>query len=229
MAAIQQPAVTNDHGAELTVGILSGTGNRMAIVLPMATDNTTLTDINRMQDCVVAWQSHGMPQLLACMVATVEVLFIQAEGMVDGIIPYRIDFVPGTNPGTNSGQLAPTNVTGLITFYEDPADIAPGRKMRTARTFVPGVSDSSLTENTIDVGLLASYLTWGTTMQNGYNVITGSGKWYRMLSAPYQLTANPTPPPAMIRTRPRGIQVPRIAAISPRSYVATQKRRMVPR
>lgn len=212
---ISQPIKTNNFGAILTIGGICN-GERVANVEPYIFDGATFDLVGACNDLLTSWQTAGRGAWLDAISEDYRLAFISAEGMIDGRIPSRVDFGPSEYPGAIAEPALPTSVAGLVAYYQDPADVAAGSRIRVAKTFFPGLPDSLVTGQTVDAGQGLKYYTYGTAVTEGITSAgTPSQKWWRVLSAPKPRTAGQT--------------VQRIASVEQRLYVATQKRRLVPR
>lgn len=218
----QQPAMLNQQGVILTIGMLCNY-ERLAIVEPYGID---LADVDRNTMCadlVSSWIDAVKTQFLACLSEDAAITFIQAEGMTDGAVPYREDYSPADNPGTYAETAEPTGITGLIVYYEDPADVEAGKKMRVGKTFMPAVPVGQVSLQNISSTLQGKYATYAGLVRDGIDSDEhGGNKWYRVLSVPYELVDGH-------RVRTPGMSIPRVVTPVVRGYVATQRRRMVPR
>jgi len=211
-----QPAgMTNDYGVILTIGVVNY-ADRSAIVIPLGTDATSITDYERCYDAVASFLAQCMSSFTPMLANTAYVSFIQAEGMVDGMTPYREDYAAATYDGTGGSPGLPSNVTGLIAFYEDPDDAPTAERVRVGKNFIPAVPSSLISGDIIDPTLVAAYLTFGDLLQEGFDSTAAPGyKFYRVLATPGDRIANEP----LIRT----------IAARPRGYVCTQRRRLTPR
>jgi len=215
MSSSTQPDLTNDNGVVLTVGIVSNS-DRCCIVLPIATDNTSLDDVTRCKDAVTSFAAI-IAQLQACISSDAYISFIQGEGMTDGMIPNRQDFTITTYLGTRDAPAAPSQVAALIIFYRDPAHALTGERMKIGKNFIPGLAQNDLSGDHVVAGLGANLQTFADTLQNGFNSSGGGGsqKWYRYLNTPVPRTT--------------GTHLKAVTGQTQRGYVATQRRRLVPR
>lgn len=213
-AATTQPDCDNDKGVILTIGLLVN-GDRCAIVLPLGNPSTVLSVYDASEDAVLSFIASPMSLLLACMTTDSFLAFVQAEPMVDGGLPYRRDSVTGAHPGTVSGHALPSNTGGLMVFYRDPA-IGFGSRMRVGKNTVPGVPVSEVVgdiPNSTYVGHLQDF---ADALQAGFVSITdGASKWYRYLAAPFPRTP--------------GTALKGVTDQQARGYLATQRRRFIPR
>jgi hypothetical protein len=211
-----QPVVQAQDGVILTIGFVSGT-DREAIVLPMASDASfDKPSRDQCQDAVLMAQASLLPLIQACMSPSAYIAFVQAEGMIDGFIPARSEYASSDFQGMLGGDLAPSNVTGLIVFYGDQDDLPPLSKTRSGRNFMPCVPKDMLNEDIIQPDLKTAYQALVTALIDGLpSVADSSNKWYRYMAA-----ANP---------RTVDTNVIRVDAGAVRGYVCTQRRRLIPR
>lgn len=209
-----QPQVTTAQGCILTVGIV-GQSDRCTIVLPVFTDATTFTDVDRCKDAVDSFEDQCLSDLCDLLSEEVYVTFTQAEGMQDGMVPNRIDYDFSTHPGTRTGGFLPMSVAALIAFYSDPDDIVVNERIRVGKQFIPGISEDDVELGAVSLTLTGLMLTWAQKLLNGYaSLASPSDKWYRACSAPFPRIAES----AIIRT----------GAVVVRGYTGTQRRRLVP-
>lgn len=210
-----QPAMTSDKGVICTIGIDTQAGDRTACVFPFATDDGALDFNTLCTDCVLAIQTSILPPLLDCISQDSFVRYIQVEGMMDGMVPSRIDFAAGAFPGTRAHSSIASQVAALVAFYGDPADLGPGVPMRVGKMFLAGISINDVTNDIIQAGLKAALETLASALQSGFATDGGGGKWYRVLA----------------RTVVRNVAtaVRRTIGGIVRDYVATQRRRLIPR
>jgi hypothetical protein len=213
MSAYTQPAINNEFGAILTIGVRANF-DRMAMVMPMVPDGGSLTDANRCDDLTQAVEATVLPVLVDCMSSSANVSFVQAEGMMNGDQPARRDYGDTLFPGTLAAKTVPDSCAGLICYYQETADVIPGHRIRTAKTFVPGLPDSLWDGDTIDPSIATAYNALATILQNGFHgVIDAAVTWYRCLSAPDRNAVS---------------QCPRVGGWQVRGYIGTQRRRMIP-
>lgn len=213
----QQPAgMTSGQGAILTIGLNINT-DRCAVVMPFALDGGAFDPASGPEALVESFQTGVLATFMGKIADTnCYASFLSAEGMDDGCVPSRNDFVPTLFPGTDSGTPMPSQVAGLMAFYADPADLAPGARMACAKNFVPGIARSHVIGDTIDATYVTGLAAFALSLQTGFlNAGTGGGTWYRVLAAP----------------RPRGsaVNLKRIINGDFRGYVVTQRRRLTPR
>ena len=208
----QPSGMMNDSGVIVTIGI-QNVLDRCAIVLPLGTSATFDKVLGCQQVCTGIFDTI-MPLLLACISENSYVTFIAAEGMVDGVIPHRNDYIPTDNPGTRSGVPMPSQVAGLLAFYEDPDDATPGSRMRVGKNFLPGISTNDVEGDHLDDALLSAMQALSEALVSGF-MDSASNEWYRVLAAP--------------KPRTPGTALKRIAAHNERGYVCTQRRRLIPR
>lgn len=215
MSFISQPVLPNDAGVILTIGFVCN-GDRMACVLPLCTNIPSPPATTMCKDAVDSFNATVLAEFLACQTEDLGATFIQAEGMVDGKIPYRLELDPAFNVGTRPSHAVPNQASMLISFYEDPADVVAGHKMRVAKTFVPGLAADDFSTHIVASTVVALLNALGLTLQSGFSsVATPSDNWYRFLAAPKPRTA--------------GTNVKRIATAQARAYVGTMKKRLIPR
>lgn len=211
---MSQPNITNEAGVILTVGI-TAQSNRCALVFPVGTDAGILSDIITCSLALKAFRTNVLPALCDCFGSEGDVRFINAEGMKDGMIPYREDYDPATFTGTRGGGGLPASCGLLISFYEDPADVVAGHRMRVGHNTIPAQApddwpDGYAVGALVDAGnTLANLLVGGWA----FDPAVGSEKWYRYLAAP---------------ARTAGTSVRRIVGGTTRGYVGTQRRRLIP-
>jgi hypothetical protein len=216
MSSVAQIQAESKQGAILTVGFVLG-GDRMAIVEPWVLDAAS-PDLNTLcKDLHDSWVAAQLPLITACYSADCYLAFIQAEGMMDGRVPYREDFLPSVWPGTLAAVTLPANCTGMGTYYLDSRDfISPRKRMATAKTFFPALPESLVTGNLIDPTVVSNYQSYIDSAQNGIgSILYGSQKWWRVLAAP--------------KPRNTSANCPRSTGQIARGYVCTQRRRMTPR
>lgn len=209
-----QPQATNDAGAILTIGIVNN-ADRSAIVLPCFTNSTALEKNGQCEDAVASFIATALGGLLECMSSDAIVSFVSADGMIDGLIPFRSDFGSTDHVGTQPALTLPSSCGTLITFYQEAADeTSPGR-VRSGKTNIPGLSQANFDGESISVGQATSALTWGNFLQGGWpSIADTSSNWYRGLATP--------------KPRTEGVNVGRVNIVVVRSYVGTQRRRTVP-
>jgi hypothetical protein len=211
----EQPVIQNDQGAILTIGLVINS-DRVAVVEPYGLSGISGGAVELCFDLVASWRSAAATLFVNCVSSDGYISFIAAEGMQDGKVPYRADFDPSIYPGTAAAGATPNNVSGLIVYYQDPADVVAGHRIRVAKTFMPGIPSGNLVGDQIDSTQQASYNDYATIVQPGFDS-TGfpSGKWYRMLATP--------------KPRATTQQIMRTVNTITRGYVVTQKRRLIPR
>lgn len=216
-----QPALTNNQGAILTIGGICNS-ERLAVVEPWGCNQDAPDKVVLCSDLVGAWENDAMSLFLASVSEDFKLLFLQAEGMTDGCVPFRVDFGPSEHPGTIAEVAEPTSVCGLLTYYEDPADVPAGKRMRTGKTFWPAVPVGQIASQSISAILQADYGAYSDTVLAGIDSVAFPGKkWFRMLATPYEVIAGK-------KVRTAGLPIPRVAAGVPRGYIATQRRRLLP-
>jgi hypothetical protein len=207
--------MVNDNGVIVTVGIVCN-GDRCAIVFPLAAPSNSMTPDQLCKDACINWIAAQVSGLQALLANTAYISFIAGEGMVDGLVPYRADFDPTTYPGLGTTDIMPSNVNGLLAFYEDPADMGPpGQRMRVGKTFIPGVPRDQVVGDRFQVSWVGSAQALADQLQGGF---ASSGdpsvNWYRILAA------GPRAP---------GTPVRRVITDLARGYIVTQRRRLIPR
>lgn len=213
--ATQPTGMTNGSGVILTVGIVVN-NDRCAVVFPLALEASTEDAANRCTDAVQSFVANMLGFMDAVLSSAAFVSFVAAEGMCDGTIPFREDFSPGDYPGTLAAGPAPSNVCGLLTFYEDPADSPPGDRIRLGKNFIPGIPKVGLTGDIIDGSIVGAMQALAQKLQEGFDSVTASGhKWYRVTAAG--------------KPRAAGTALRRSYIGSARAYVVTQRRHLIPR
>lgn len=211
-----QPAgMTNDQGILLTVGA-SVNGDDMAIVLPLCTDYTPATDTSIAEDAVESFAAASISLLQACMSNDSYITFVAAESMIDGQLPYRADYDDTTYPGMGATGAAPSQVCGLVAFYQDPNDVLANAKIRVGKTFMFATPSSEISGDELSDAQVAAINAWASPVQQGIpSLAVGGSYFYRILAAP--------------RTRATGQAINRTINAVVRGYVATQRRRLIPR
>lgn len=210
-----QPTVQNDQGVMLTIGF-SCSGDRAAIVLPVGISTTTIDPATICYDAVTSFETTVLPTLLACLSANCNVTHIQGESMIDGVVPFRKDYGPTAQVGTGSTALFPSNVTGLMVFYEDPVDSPAGARMRVGKNFIPGIDAAGAVGDILSSAIVSLIQNLADRLLQGWvSTLAPTALWYRFLSAP--------------ATRVAGQQIRRVIIDYARNYVATQRRRLIPR
>lgn len=215
MSFIQPAGMTNDLGVILTVGLFCN-GEAMQIVQPFATDSSALTPENVCSDAVASFALAAIDDLMDCLSSGCYCAFVGAEGMVNGTIPYRQNFASSDHPGTRDAGTLPTNVSALGIYYALPDDLPTGAKMKVAKTFLGGLAQSDVIENTVVSAVVGALQTFLTLCLAGYASSNDtSANWYRVNSTP--------------KTRVPGQAITRNQVALPRNGVYTQRRRLVPR
>lgn len=226
-----QTGNTNDNGVILSAGLLVN-GDRCVMVMPLLYDGT-MDPVTGCVDAVAGFVSVPMAALIACLSSDAELTYVQAEGMVDGVVPYRTNFEAGSTPGTLSAGAMSSQVGALLDFYADPADLGPGDKMAVARNTIPGIPKAEVAGDTISGVLKLLVEAFGATLQPGFlSSISPPNVWQRCLSVPVTVTPNPLYPPGRPKnfyTRPAGQNVRRTVNYSCPGYVATIRKRLTPR
>jgi len=214
MHDVTQPAMTSDHGVVITVGIRVN-GDRCAIVVPVATDNSTLSKKTLCDQAAQDFEAGLGDKIAACLSESAYLTYFQAVGMDDGFIPMRTDVGPLDYPGVLAAVCETSQVAALLIFYSDPDDLAAGARVKVGKTFLPGFPDELLNGDeigsslTIKLDLLAQAMAEGWT-----NAGTGGGKWYRVIAAPLKGS--------------NGAALTRVGSWVTRGYSATQRRRLIP-
>lgn len=210
----EQPVCSNEKGVVLTVGIVDGP-NRMACVMPIATNSTVLNPSNLCTDAVNSFQASVAPQFANCFSLDAYISFIAAEGMQDGRVPARLDLGSTAFPGTRPAGTIPDSCAGLLVFYEDPADIVAPARMRVGKTFIPAISSSDYDSTYVDPAWIPIALSLGNILANGYPSVLDTGSnWYRVISAP--------------KPRATVANCKRVIGYDARGYIGTQRRRLLP-
>ena len=206
----QPISLNTDHAVTLSIGI-NVNGDRCEIVLPCATDDTTLSANDLCADAVHAVGAVARPLILSCISPDAYISFIAADGMVDGKVPFRQVYAPTDYPGVLTGAAMPSQVAGLLVFYEEGADVVTGERIRVAHNFIPGIPETEVTGDLVSASLFPA-LTNLALQLKGPMADTGTKNWYRVL--------------ATIRTTATAVR--RIGNTGAREWVATQRRRLVP-
>ncbi len=210
----EQPIVHNTLGCILTVGVVSE-GDRMAMVMPFVCPSVVLNAIDRANDLVASFIASQIAGLTAQMAETSYISFLNAEGMTDGTVPFRHDFAPTAHNGAVTGSAVSSQTAPLISFYEDPADVVPGKRIGVAKTFFCGFPVSGATGDNLEGANAGAILTVFETYVNGFASLGDAGtNWYRVLSAP--------------KPRTPGTNCKRIVLTVVRGRFGTQRRRMFP-
>lgn len=210
----QPSGMTNTNGVILTVGIVCN-NDRSEIVLPVASPSATDRATN-CQDAVDSFVNSPINALANCISSDAYIGFVQGEGMVDGNVPYREDYLPTDHPGTGGIAPAPSQVAALIVFYADPADLTVGARVRIGKSFIPGIAKGDIIGDKISGGVVTNLQSLGTTLQAGFvSTLNPSSNWFR-------ICATPTP-------RTSGTPCKRTINFVVRDYIATQRRRLIPR
>lgn len=186
----------NDHGVILTVDIVSE-GSFGQIVIPIATaqDSEPAHKERMCFNAVKAFQASAQTALAACLSERCAIIGIQAEGMVNGNIPYRenyaaADYVLGIR-GVGE-DVEPSSVGVVIDWYFDPADFDPptdvpySGKTHVAHNTIFGITEIDTGGNVITDTLKDLVETFADELLNGnvtYNDTSGGGDnlvWYRV-------------------------------------------------
>lgn len=211
---MSQPTVTADKGVILTFGILSG-ADRCAIVMPVFTDSTLFGPVTLVQDAVSSADTNLSTLLADCLATDSLVLFIQGEGMIDGMIPSRLDYAPADFPGTRTGDAMPSSCGAIMGFYRDPADPLPSTRVSLGKNIIPGISADDVTGDVISLDLQNAVIDLADMLVTGWASTGDSGnKWYRAsVAVPRANTSD---------------HIPRCASQIVRRYIGTQRRRLIP-
>lgn len=213
--APNQPDLTNDSGVILTVGIRTPQ-DRAAIVLPLSTNDSSLDARGLCTNAALAFESECIPLLVAGLGASAYITFLQAVGMVDGFIPARTDYGPLDHPGTRTGPGECSQIAALCIYYALPSDLPANGRMRVAKNFIPGLSDTDVQGDYIAAAVQTALDTFLEKICNGFaDTSTPSSTWYRVLATP--------------TSRAAGQVVTRVGLAMTRLYVGTQRRRLIPR
>lgn len=213
----QQPAgMQNTTGVIVSIGVVCN-NDRMAITLPMATQSTLMTNNDFPSDALGSILADAsFANFLTCLSSDAYVSFISGEGMVDGMTPGRLDFSDAEHPGTGPATAVPSSVCGLMFFYEDPEDATLGQRTKQGRNFIPAVSTGNLDGDMLDNTYKTALGEFANALQGGIaSALDPDAAWYRVLAAPL----NRSPGQPLNRTLNNGA----------RGYVATQRRRLIPR
>jgi hypothetical protein len=202
-----------DKGVILTVGVVSGS-DRTAVVMPLITDDAGLIAATRCTDAVAAFIAGPLATFAGILASNAYVAFVQAEGMIDGEVPARIDFAPAEWPGGQASVAMPNNVAGLTVFYGDPADLPGDAREPVGKTFWPAVPVGEVTGDIISPALHTSYSGLATTLKGGFATFAAGGLWYRVASKG--------------GSRAAGTEGVGCISTATRNYVATQRRRLTP-
>lgn len=215
MAVVTQPiGMVSSNGVVLTVGIRAN-GDRCAIVIPLATDSPSLDAKSLCYQAVQDFDGLVADILCGALSENAYISFLQAEGMDDGKIPFRMDYSPTDQPGTEDGPCETSQVAGLIVFYADPEDVPGGGRMRVAKNFIPGVPDADIVGDAVSSNLGTALDAIAVVLAEGYVVGSGStAKWYRVIAAPPSGSS--------------GVGLIRVGVWVTRGYTGTQRRRLIP-
>lgn len=209
-----QPTPLNKaNGIMLTVGLVTN-NDRWEIVLPIAPEPTTThTGVTACVDAAAGFFANALAVLLPCFSGATSLVFIQAEGMVDGFIPARQDYAPGAHVGGGGLGAMPTSVAGLILYYGDPGQTLPKKHTRVGKNFMAGIDSAEVTGDHISDHLAGLYQTFALLMMNGFLGQDGLTTYYRVVS-------KDVPPAGLVLGNSRAVVI--------RDYVATQRRRLTP-
>ncbi len=214
--APEQPAgMQNTNGCIVTVGIRTPQ-DRAAIVLPVATDNDSAGARQLCAACGDAVEESLLDLICACIGASAYVTFVQAEGMVDGMIPVRADYGILDHPGTRTGPGECSQIAGLMMYYALPEDLPLNHRMVVSKNFLPGLSDTDVSGDYIADDVVTAMEAFLAAVTMGFAGTTfPEVTFYRVMSAP--------------RVRTPGTQLVRVGLTLARKYVGTQRRRLIPR
>lgn len=211
----QPSGMTVDNGVILSIGMFSLT-EALEIVMPMATESTTMDGTNRCGDCVQSFIDAESADLQNIISVGTYITFIQAQGMTPGSIPFRQPFTATDLPGQRTGTPLPTQCAALGIYYEDPEDVPTGSKIRVGKTFFGGISQEDVIENVLVNALITAIQTFTQAMQAGYpSELDLSSKWYRVVAAPRSGSGSTT--------------INRSFSAGSRGGIYTQRRRLLPR
>ncbi len=212
---VQPTGMKNDKGVILSIGFV-GNAEAFELVMPIVTESSTMDASNLCSDAIASFQGVPITQLQDIISSDVYISFVQAEGMVNGMIPARDSFDPTVFPGTRGVAPIPTSACALGVIYEEPDDAAIGAKIGIGKSFFSGISKTDVSGNTITPTLVANILTFMTALQTGFTSILDPGSnWYRCLNVP--------------KPRAPGTNIVRTLVAEARGNIYTQKRRLVPR
>lgn len=216
MTAISQPALQSEKGVILTIGLLTGQ-DRWAIVLPVATDDATAQSnpTNACTNAVTAWVNNGLSLLTPCIASDTSIVYVQGEGMVDGHIPFRQDFAPGVEVGSQGTVSLSRNCSVLGVYYVDPSQTLTTGRERVAKNFIAGIDAASVVGDIAQIAVTSAVQTFIDAMAAGFHTASGPPypTWYRVGKA----------------VRTTGQALPNIVVTAVREYIVTQRRRMIPR
>jgi len=206
--------MTSDKGVILTVGIRCN-GDRTAIVIPIATDNTGMDKKTLCDQAIEDFEPTTLDKICACLSEDAYVTHTQAVGMDNAFIPRRRDFAPEDYPGLRAAICETSQVAGLLAFYSEPDDLEEGGRVRVGKNFISGFPDEDLSGDALSSGLVTALDACAQWLAEGWtNSASGGGKWYRVVSAPPKGSAAAP----LIRT----------GAWDTRGYTGTQRRRLIP-
>lgn len=206
-----QPTLSSNQGVLLTVGFVSG-ADRWEIVQPVSTDEPSATATNLCKHATDDWNAGPAADLLAGISSSTSLVWVQAEGMVDGAVPNRIDYNVGARPGDMGASLMPTSCAALLIYYVDPASLEIAARMRSAKTFVSGLDSDLVDGDILDPTVVTALAAYAGNMANGYGWVGGTKNWYRVGAA----------------KRAADTTLENVGVYLVRHYIGTQRRRMVP-
>jgi hypothetical protein len=221
---IQQPTIPFSSGFMANIGVVVN-NDRTVITAPMGWDGS-IEDENAIAASLCnALQEQTFTELRALLSADAYISYVSAEGFYPGQVPFRIDYPSTSFPGTLSADPVPSQVAGLLFFYQDARSHGFGRKrIRMGKTFIPGIpKDQTVKDDLIDAWHTAA-ITLAVHWQSGFSssVLNPDVTWYRVLS---KLTKNPD---GTTPVNPDTDLLP-VFECGARDYVCTQRRRLVPR
>jgi hypothetical protein len=136
--------------------------------------------------------------------------------MVDGGLPYRYDYTSSAHVGTVTGATVPSNTGALLVFYRDPSGSFGTLRMAVGKNTIPGIGVTQISGDQIQSTLEVNLQLLADKLQEGWDSPESAGShYYRYLKVPKPRTAG-TPLHGTVNQQVRG-------------YLATQKRRFVPR
>lgn len=149
----------NTEGVALTVELMVEEAY-CAIVLPMAALEGTVSHPNKMcENCVFAWTDAVETDFLSCLSSHSRILGYRAEAMVNGNIPFSVQYPLGTGPvGTYTGDddPEPASIGAVIDFYFDASDVAPGSRTVVSHNTVPGIDQAATDGNYLVSGAVTA-------------------------------------------------------------------------
>jgi hypothetical protein len=194
-----------------SVGIICN-GDRTEIVMPIAM-TAAVDPILQAADAIQQFAAAGLrTKLLAILSSEAYISFEQCVGMIHGaVIPSRVDFVAGDQPGTRAGGVLPSRVSALGIYYGDPANPSPNHRVRVAKQNFPGISEEDVTHDNIIDALNANI--------ESFLVAACDGTWTGMGGTYYRVTAAS----AVAATTLCNVRL-----VEARGYISTIRRRTLP-